>query len=117
MLDAPTSVAKLALLEMNDIPTGSFIGRSLVRREDRRLLDNYVAEALQPTTTSGEDSVVHSPINRIDLLQCRSSGHGTKRTSELTPTMSAFGGKAEIVNLQGKYSFIASVGGSGQGLP
>jgi hypothetical protein len=35
MLDAPTSVAKLALLAMNDIPTGSFIGRSLARREDR----------------------------------------------------------------------------------
>jgi hypothetical protein len=42
MLDAPASVAKLALLAMNDIPTGSFIGRSLARREDRRLLNDYV---------------------------------------------------------------------------
>ena len=55
MLDAPASFAKLALLAMNDIPTGSFIGRSLARREDRRLLNDYVAEALQPTTTSRED--------------------------------------------------------------
>jgi hypothetical protein len=55
MLDAPASVAKLALLAMNDIPTGSFIGCSLARREDRRLLNDYVAEASQPTTTSGED--------------------------------------------------------------
>jgi hypothetical protein len=27
---------------MNDIPTGSFVGRSLPRREDWRLLNDYV---------------------------------------------------------------------------
>jgi len=33
---------------MNDIPPGSFVGRSFPRREDRRLLNDYVPRSYRP---------------------------------------------------------------------
>jgi hypothetical protein len=54
------------------------------------------AGVLQPTPTTGENSAVHAPISAIDLLHCRMSAYGTKRTCQHAQPMSAFGGKADM---------------------
>ena len=84
MLDAPASVAKLALLAMNDIPTGSFIGRSFGAARGSAPAQRLCAEALLSSALPRAPSTSAASKSKV-LLFLASANRDPRRWDEPEP--------------------------------
>src|ERR1700688_1391747 len=73
MLNTPASHRQPASIAMNNLPSGGFIGRSILRREDQRLLTGrgqFIADLDLPHMLHAvfvRSPVAHARIRAVDL--------------------------------------------------